>query len=315
MRQHLKWKTVFAAVLAFLLAVGTSLPAIADGEWPKETVTDAEGKLYKQVFTSGGGVEVWQLMGVFGTPEEALKSVGVIRDEPKKGSGEEVIGGKPYIFDLKQVTGGESKDRKILEDGESVTIGIRDNQSAKVQITAEKDGTTITGLESLVLDNSDYSKLFTETGGDKSTTGVVDSQNSDSPAETEFTEEPGGTTVLEPGMKYSWAKTSGEHDAAYQMTISRNKGQTEVDYRRIRKSYKKAMKAQKKARMKVKESKTVLKPESVVEKDGKTVFGLEQKSKRKLSTRRSRSRRLKEITDKTIPYSQIYIQENRASGR
>ena len=313
MKQHLRWKTVLAGALVLLLVAGTGLPALADGEWPKDTVTDAEGKLYKQVFTSSGGVEVWQLIGVFGTPDDALKSVGVIKDEPKKGSGEEVIGETPYIFDLKKVTGEDTDGGETLKDGESVTIGIRNDQSAKVLIQAEKDGTSITGLESLMLDVTDVSKLFIETEGEK--TGAVDSQDAGSSAETEFTEEQGGTTVLEPGMKFAWSKSSGDQDAAYQMTISRNEGQTEVDYRRIRKSYKIAVKAQKKARMKVKESKTVLKPESVVEKDGKTVYGLEQKSKRKLSTRRSRTKRLKDITDKTIPYSQVYIQENRASGR
>ena len=254
-------------------------------------------------------------------PGKSEESGGVVAEKPedqqdqndKTSSGKQVIGEKQYIYDLKKVTGEDTDGGETLKDGESVTIGIRNDQSAKVQIQAEKDGTSITGLESLMLDVTDVSKLFIETEGEK--TGAVDSQDAGSSAETEFTEEQGGTTVLEPGMKCAWSKSSGDQDAAYQMTISRNEGQTEVDYRRIRKSYKKAMKARKKARMKVKESKTVLKPESVVEKDGKTVYGLEQKSKRKLSTRRSWTKRLKEISDKIVPYSQVYIQENRASGR
>ncbi len=177
MKQHLKRKATAAGLLALLLAVGTGLSAAADGEWPKETVTDAEGKLYKQVFTSGGGVEVWQLIGVYGTPDDALKSVGLVKDEPENKTGTEVIGGKPYTFELKKATSGKNK-----------------------------------------------------------------------------------------------------------------------------------------LKQKTKKRTTVLKPENVVEKTEKRIYGQEQKSKKKLKTKKIRQKRLKDIDNKTTPYNQIYLQENKASG-
>ena len=101
-------------LLALALAACAAFSCAAE-EWPKDSVTDATGNIYKQVSTPGGGVEVWQFLGIFGSPEEALQSVG-LKKEPARGKDTVVIGSKPYTYELKKTsgkeTGGAVKEKK-----------------------------------------------------------------------------------------------------------------------------------------------------------------------------------------------------------
>lgn len=107
MKRNLGFKRIIAALLALMV-----LPVLAAAEdnWPSETVTDAAGKVYKQVPTSDGGVQVWQFLGVFGSPDEALVSMGFPEGEKDQGltevsakKGKVEIGEKPYVSDVKKV--------------------------------------------------------------------------------------------------------------------------------------------------------------------------------------------------------------------
>ena len=73
MKRHIGIRGAIAGMLALLLAAGAALPCAAAEDWPAETVSDEAGRIYKQVKKQDGGVEVWQFIGVFGSPEEALE--------------------------------------------------------------------------------------------------------------------------------------------------------------------------------------------------------------------------------------------------
>lgn len=75
MKRHFRIKAVSCLLLAFLLAAGGfTLPAGALGEEPARTVRQVQG--------DDGSVEIWELVGVFGSEDEAVKSVGA--EKPKK---------------------------------------------------------------------------------------------------------------------------------------------------------------------------------------------------------------------------------------
>ena len=116
-------------LLALALAVCAALSCAAE-EWPKDSVTDAAGNIYKQVFTPGGGVEVWQFLGVFGSPEEALQSVG-LKKEPAKGTDTVVIGSKPYTYELKKTSGKETGGAVKEKKGRKVRQTTRSRQLRK----------------------------------------------------------------------------------------------------------------------------------------------------------------------------------------
>ena len=125
-------KRLLVALLAMILAAGAAACAAAEG-WPDESVHDAEGKTYKQVSTGDGGLQVWVLVGVFGSPDEALVSVGLLEDEkgeegggaedPKEkpeepkpedekpegsqGTGKVEIVSKPFDYEMKKTSGKE----------------------------------------------------------------------------------------------------------------------------------------------------------------------------------------------------------------
>ena len=111
MKTHEKTGRIAAGLLALLLA-GAGLSASAES-WPEDTVQDAEGKTYKQVRTEDGGVQVWQFIGVFGSPEEALVSVG-LSEKKDQGAGKVEIVSTPYKYKMKKSsekteTGGATK--------------------------------------------------------------------------------------------------------------------------------------------------------------------------------------------------------------
>jgi len=106
-RRTTAWLTAFL----WLAGCGSLLPALADA-WPEETVTDKDGKRYKQVRTQDGGVEVWQLIGIYGSPEQAMEAVRL--PEERKGPEELIIGSKPYSYEMKRVSDqtGENGDKE-----------------------------------------------------------------------------------------------------------------------------------------------------------------------------------------------------------
>ena len=88
MRRHIGIGGILAGLLAILLASCAGLSfASAEGVWPEETLTDAENRTYKQVKKQDGGVEVWQLIGIFGSPDEALELVGLSEEDKKADEG------------------------------------------------------------------------------------------------------------------------------------------------------------------------------------------------------------------------------------
>ncbi len=81
---------MLAVLLAVLFAAGT---AAADS-WPADSETDESGR--KWVPKDGGGYEVWEFVGVFGSEADALESIGLKEEKPEteKGGGVAEIGGK-----------------------------------------------------------------------------------------------------------------------------------------------------------------------------------------------------------------------------
>ena len=108
MRRHMGVRNIYGRLTALLLsAILCFTSAAAADAWPEETFTDAEGRQYKQVQTEGGGVEVWQLVGIYGNEQEALELIQI--PEEGTGRGETVIGSKPYVYELKKTSGQEGR--------------------------------------------------------------------------------------------------------------------------------------------------------------------------------------------------------------
>ena len=296
MRRHIRIRSMFAGLLAFVLIAGAGLAE----DWPSETVSDAAGNTYKQVKKKDGGVEVWQFIGVFGSPDEALELVGLKKEEGKKGK--ETIGDVPYEFDLKKLTAQEDEKVKILDDGESVIFGVKSGDSARVIIKAEEDYTSITGLESVIRDaKTDDKILFGDTEKENNSTGS---------SETVYETEQGSTTVLNPGEKFTFKVTNGSNEAA-RVEVKHKGKNTYVIPVSVKKFQIPAI------RIRSKKPETVSKPEIGTLK-GKTQTDIAEEETPKKTPGRRRQRTIGGI----IPieqinwgFNQIFIQENRASGR
>lgn len=288
MKRHIGIRGAIAGMLALLLAAGAALPCAAAEDWPAETVSDEAGRIYKQVKKQDGGVEVWQFIGVFGSPEEALELVGLSEKEGKKGR--ETIGDVPYEFDLKKLNIGDGRENaKILEDGESVIFGIRYGDAARVIIRDEEDRTYITGLESTVRDvKSDDRLLFSEPGNNG--TG-------DGGAETVYEAEEGKTTELSPGESLAFRISEKSAGEAVRVRVSHQEDKTYVIPVRVLK---------KTVRLRIRKPRTARRPET----------GEDKTSGKKRTWRRKKN------VGEIIPVreidwgsGQIYLQENRPSGR
>lgn len=81
MKKNRMRKTAAALLcVLFLTGVGTAGGAGVEG-WPEKTGIDPEGRHY--VPTGDGRYEVWEMVGVFGSPEEAMKSLQ-LQEKPKE---------------------------------------------------------------------------------------------------------------------------------------------------------------------------------------------------------------------------------------
>ena len=95
MRRLIGMRRAAAGLLALWMACGAGLPATAEN-WPEETVQDAEGNTYKQESTEDGGIRIWRFVGIFGSTEEALVSVGLseVENSKAKKTSDGVVEGK-----------------------------------------------------------------------------------------------------------------------------------------------------------------------------------------------------------------------------
>lgn len=77
MERYFRIKTIPCLLLAFqLTAGGLALPANAPAEEPAKTV--------REVQADDGTVEIWELVGVFGSEDEALQTAGLQKQKKKK---------------------------------------------------------------------------------------------------------------------------------------------------------------------------------------------------------------------------------------
>ena len=134
----MKIKRTISAVLCALLMTGG---ALADA-WPEKTGIDPEGRRY--VPTGDGRYEVWELIGVYGSPEEAMTSLqrqdkpeetqeksGVSEGEKKsRKKGKVKIAKKPYKYELKP-RGKVSE--AVREDQTSQNRKVRKTKKAKAK--------------------------------------------------------------------------------------------------------------------------------------------------------------------------------------
>lgn len=318
MRQCSGWIGLAAGLMALFLAFGTDMPCAWAEDWPAETVNDAEGRTYKQVQTRDGGVEVWQFIGVFGSPDEALELVGLSETGGKKGK--ESIGEIPYEYDLKKVA--EKKEQnsvQTLKDGESMLLGPRSGEDARILLKAEDDMTYIVGPESILQDpKNDDPALFGESLRSPEQAGAE---------ENVYEAEAGTETKLSPGesMNLRFSRSDGTE---VKVEIKRSGNETYVIPKTVRKAGKKA------AWVKARKPKTVSKPESgtpgekpetVTMEEGKPkaensteTEDSRQKKKKARWYRQHRPRKIQNmvpVEQINWAFNQIYIQENRASGR
>lgn len=173
MRRRWRMKSVLAAVLAFVLLFGAVCAAAES--WPEETAHDADGKTYKQVQEEDGSVQVWVLIGVFGSPDEALVSVGlqedekggeggetgVVEDKPeegkpeeskpeeentegKKGAGKVEIVSKPYDYEMKKTS-----EKGAVSEGEKQTksTGSETKTTIPLKYKSSKQSKAVIPLE------------------------------------------------------------------------------------------------------------------------------------------------------------------------
>ena len=125
MKRYRYINRVLSGLLAVILLAGAGVCAAAEN-WPEETARDADGKTYKQVQEEDGSVQVWVLIGVFGSPDEALISVGL--QEDGKGAGKVEIVSKPYDFEMKKTSdkGAVSEaERETKSSGSETKTTIR----------------------------------------------------------------------------------------------------------------------------------------------------------------------------------------------
>ncbi len=133
MKLRLNATKTAAGLLARLLAVGPGPAASRAENWPKETLKDAAGNTYKQVRKQDGTLEVWQFIGIYGSPKEALELVGISEEngseengseekasvgdvsEGKGKKGKAEIGGIPYKYELKKREDGGKAETGVVE--------------------------------------------------------------------------------------------------------------------------------------------------------------------------------------------------------
>ena len=309
MKQCSGWKGLAAGLTALFLAFGACLPRAQAEGWPAETVNDAEGRTYKQVQTRDGGVEVWQFIGVFGSQDEALELVGLSEDGGKKGK--ENIGEIPYESDLKKVSEKKEQDGvQTLKDGESVQLGLRSGGNARIFLKAEDDMTYISGLESFLRDpKNDDPALFGKLTGSPEQAGAE---------ENVYETEAGTETKLSPGESVS-LRFSQSNGAAVKVEIKRSGTETFVIPVTVRKAGKKA------TRVKARKAETVSKPETgTLKEETETVTAEEEKTNDENGRQKQKNNgwHRPRLIRNIVPaeqinwnFNQIFIQENRASGR
>ena len=95
MERHFRIKAVPCLLLAFqLTAGGLSLPVNAPAEEPAKTV--------REVQADDGTVEIWELVGVFGSEDEALQTAGVEKKKKKTKKGKARLKTKSVSYQWKK---------------------------------------------------------------------------------------------------------------------------------------------------------------------------------------------------------------------
>ena len=106
MKRRVWIKIVSCLLLVSLLAGGeTVLYVGAEAEtWPQETSVDEQGRTIKKVPAENGKTDVWELVGIFGGEDEALKSIGM--EKTKKAE----IGDQTCSVEMEKVGEKESEE-------------------------------------------------------------------------------------------------------------------------------------------------------------------------------------------------------------
>lgn len=299
MRQRCGWKSLAAGLAALILAFGAGMPYARAEDRPAEAVNDEE---------------TWQFIGIFGSPDEALEYDSLSENGRKKGK--ETIGEILYEYDLKKITGEKKQDGgQTLKDGESIQFGVRSADEARIFIKAEYDQTFLEVSGSVLQGvKIDAPALLGEASG---------SPEQDSAEDAAIESETGSATELSPGesLDLRFSKSKG---AAVKVEISRSGTQTHVVPVTIRKAGKKALK------MKKWKLRTASKPEiGTLRENTETVTAEDENPDAETSAAAEDSQQKKntgwhrpKVIQPTVPVdainwglNQIFIQENRASGR
>ncbi|MBQ6399422.1 MAG: hypothetical protein IJI21_04805 [Clostridia bacterium] len=136
MRRHFRTKTLTAGLMALLLIAGAGQGAAMAEDWPEETLNDAAGNAYKQVQKQDGSLEVWQFIGIFGSPDEAMELIGI---QEKEENGKTTIGDTPYNVQWKKSKPGtEDPKLKTVSKPETGTLKGSDEQTGMVEDGGKK---------------------------------------------------------------------------------------------------------------------------------------------------------------------------------
>lgn len=127
MKRRVWIKIVSCLLLVSLLAGGETVLSVGAGAetWPQETSVDEQGRTIKKVPAENGKTDVWELVGIFGGEDEALKSIGI--EKTKKAE----IGDQTCSVEMKKV--GEKESEEYIGALEEMRF-----QSSKFKAKARK---------------------------------------------------------------------------------------------------------------------------------------------------------------------------------
>lgn len=136
MKRRVWIKIVSCLLLVSLLAGGETVLFVgAEAEtWPQETSVDEQGRTIKKVPAENGKTDVWELVGIFGGEDEALKSIGI--EKTKKAE----IGDQTCSVEMEKV--GEKESEEYIGALEEMRF-----RSSKFKAKARKKTKTGTSAE------------------------------------------------------------------------------------------------------------------------------------------------------------------------
>ena len=136
MKRRMWIKIVSCLLLVSLLAGGETVLYVGAGAetWPQETSVDEQGRTIKKVPAENGKTDVWELVGIFGGEDEALKSIGI--EKTKKAE----IGDQTCLVEMEKV--GEKESEEYIGALEEMRF-----RSSKYKAKARKKKKTGTSAE------------------------------------------------------------------------------------------------------------------------------------------------------------------------